>query len=87
MLTEAGIIHQMKQRSPGSTFYDVPGAMDEGCVSCNHCPYMKMNTVEKLYLCMLNRTPELVMDESLRAAAYEPLARMMEMSQGIAVKA
>lgn len=81
VLTEAGILHQMKKRSPGSTFYPVPSALDGGaCVSCNTCPYMKLNTMEKLYLCMLNREPELIMEPDLILRARGALDRMMEMS-------
>lgn len=86
VMTEPGILHQMKKLSAGSAFYDVPGAMDSGCVSCNHCPYMKLNTMEKLYWCMKNETPELQLSEELRMAAHKPLAKMLEMSQSIPVK-
>lgn len=86
VLTEPGILHQMELRSKGSQFFDVPGAMDSGCVSCNHCPYMKMNTMEKLYWCMKNETPELQLSEELRIAAHKPLAKMLEMSQGLPLK-
>ncbi len=84
VLTEPGIIHQMKQRSPGSSFFPVPG-MEEGgaCVSCNNCPYMNLNTMEKLYLCMRDRTPEIQMDTTLIQQAYQPLAKMLEMSAAI----
>jgi quinolinate synthase len=85
VLTEAGILHQMQKRSPGSVFHPVPSALDGGaCVACNTCPYMKLNTMEKLYLCMQNRTPELTLDPSLIVAARKPLERMLEMSTGIA---
>jgi len=85
VLTEAGILHQMQKRSPGSRFYPVPSALDGGaCVSCNTCPYMKLNTMEKLYLCMLNREPELTLPPELIVAAKKPLDRMLEMSASIA---
>lgn len=85
VLTEAGILHQMKKRSQGSIFYPVPSALDGGaCVACNTCPYMKLNTMEKLYLCMLNREPEILMSPELIAAARKPLDRMLEMSKNIA---
>jgi quinolinate synthase len=75
----------MQKRSPGSVFYPVPSALDGGaCVACNTCPYMKLNTMEKLYLCMQNRTPELTLEPSLIVAARKPLERMLEMSAGIA---
>lgn len=85
VMTEAGILHQMEKRSPGSLFYPVPSALDGGaCVSCNTCPYMKLNTMEKLYLCMLNQTPELTLPPELIVAAKKPLDRMLELSASIA---
>lgn len=80
VLTEPGIIHQMKKVSPSSTFYDVPGISDGACASCNSCPYMKLNTIEKLYMCMVNGVPEIVMDEKRRAEAQKPLEKMLQMS-------
>ena len=85
VMTEAGILHQMQKRSPGSTFYPVPGALDGGaCVACNTCPYMKLNTMEKLYLCMRDGAPELTLPADLMAAAKRPLDRMLELSASIA---
>lgn len=85
VLTEAGILHQMEKRSPGSIFYPVPSALDGGaCVACNTCEFMKLNTMEKLYLCMRDQTPELIMDPNLMVAAKKPLMRMLEMSKSIA---
>lgn len=85
VLTESGILHQMEKRSPGSLFYPVPSALDGGaCVSCNSCPFMKMNTMEKLYLCMRDQTPELTLPPELIVAAKKPLDRMLEMSKNIA---
>lgn len=80
VLTEPGIIHQMEQQSPGSVFHPVPG-LDASCASCNNCPYMKLNTLEKLYLCMHNRTPEIRMPAELMDKARRPLVRMLEMSK------
>lgn len=85
VLTEAGILHQMKKRSPGSTFYGVPSALDGGaCISCNTCEYMKLNTMEKLYRCMRDQSPELTLSPELIVAAKKPLLRMMELSKSIA---
>lgn len=81
VLTEPGIIHQMQKISPGSKFYDVPGISDGACASCNNCPYMKLNTIEKLYMCMVNGTPEINIEEKLRILAKAPLDRMLEMSK------
>lgn len=83
VLTEPGILHQMKQRSPGSTFYDVPGVSGGACVSCNTCPYMKLNTMEKIYRCMKDRAPSLELPSELIAKARQPLDRMLEMSKAI----
>ncbi|MEP0861504.1 MAG: quinolinate synthase NadA [Ignavibacterium sp.] len=76
--TETGIIHQMKKARPDKTFIPAP-PQDEAC-SCNECPYMKLNTMEKVYLCMKNKFPEIVMDEELRLRALKPIERMLEMS-------
>jgi quinolinate synthase len=87
VLTEPGIIHQMRRKSPGSRFYEVPGIIGGACVACNHCGYMKMNTLEKLYLCMRDRTPELVLPEALIEAAKKPLLRMLAMSGNVVAQA
>ncbi|MDX2128152.1 MAG: quinolinate synthase NadA [Chloroherpetonaceae bacterium] len=78
VVTETGILHEMKKRSPHKSFYAAPPD-EKGC-ACNECPYMKLNTLEKLYLCMKNRTPEITMSESLRLAALKPMERMLELS-------
>ena len=84
VLTEPGIFHQMEKRSPGSTFIPVPGMMEGGgCVSCNNCPYMKLNTLEKLYLCMRDSTPELTLSDDLITRAKAPLIKMLEMSSAL----
>jgi quinolinate synthase len=76
--TEVGIIHQMKKAAPEKEFIPAPPE-DEAC-SCNECPYMKMNSMEKLYLCMKNEYPQIIMDEDLRKRALIPIERMLEMS-------
>lgn len=81
VLTEPGIIHQMRRISPGSTFHESPGIVDGACVSCNTCPYMKLNTMEKLYDCMKNGTPQLTLSPQMIESARRPLERMLEMSQ------
>jgi quinolinate synthase len=75
--TEAGIIHQMEKSCPDKVF--IPAPPEESC-ACNLCPYMKLNTMEKLYLCMKNRLPEIVLSDELIARAYHPIRRMLEMS-------
>ena len=78
VVTEAGILHQMKKDSPNKTF--IPALPSNNC-ACNDCPYMKLNTLEKLYLCMKYELPELIMNEEFRLAAKKPLDRMMEISK------
>lgn len=75
--TETGILHQMQKNSPDKVF--IPAPPDNSC-SCNDCPHMKLNTLEKLYLCMEYEAPELKMDETLRKAALKPIKRMLEIS-------
>ncbi|MHB8872239.1 MAG: quinolinate synthase NadA [Myxococcaceae bacterium] len=77
VVTEPGIIHQMELKAPGKTF--IPAPPDNGC-ACNECPHMKLNTLEKLYLCMKNKTPSLEMPPELREAALAPLRRMLDWS-------
>jgi quinolinate synthase len=76
--TETGILHQMQQNSPHKTF--IPAPPTNSC-ACNDCPHMKLNTLEKLYLCMEYEVPEITMDETLRLAAKKPMDRMMEISR------
>lgn len=79
VVTESGILHQMQKENPGKELIPVPGA-DETC-NCNECPYMKKNTLEKLYLCMRDRTPEIVMDPDLAAKALAPINLMLKLSR------
>jgi len=76
--TETGIIHQMQKLSPEKEFIVVPS--DETC-SCNDCPYMKLNTLEKLYLCLLNETPEITLSDEVIEKARKPILRMLELSK------
>ena len=78
VLTEPGILHQMQQRVPDKTLIDVPGL--DGC-SCNACPYMRLNTLEKLRDCLDSLSPEITMDEELRSQAEAPIRRMLAMSR------
>ena len=73
--TEPGIIHQMKKHAPGKRFLNAP--IDEGDCACDVCPHMKLNTLEKLYLCLRDLDPTIEMDEKLRVAALAPLERML----------
>ncbi len=75
--TETGILHQMQKASPHKTF--IPAPPENNC-ACNDCPHMKLNTLEKLYLCMEYEVPEIIMDEETRLAARKPIERMLEIS-------
>jgi quinolinate synthase len=75
--TEPGIIHQMQKAAPQKQF--IPAPPENNC-NCNECPFMRLNTLEKLYLAMKNRTPEITMAEEIRVAALRPMQRMLEMS-------
>lgn len=81
VLTELGILHQMKKTSKNSIFYDVAGVSGGACVSCNSCPYMKLNTLEKIYNCMNTQTPSLELSKELIISARKPLEKMLEMSK------
>jgi len=76
--TETGILHQMMKASPDKTF--IPAPPNNSC-ACNDCPHMKLNSLEKLYLCMEYETPEINMEEVLRLAAKRPIDRMLEISK------
>lgn len=76
--TETGIVHQMKRESPEKTFLIVPS--NQTC-SCNDCPYMKMNTLEKIYLCLKNEKPEIFLNEDEIESAKIPVQRMIEISK------
>jgi quinolinate synthase len=77
VVTETGILHQMQLSSPQKTF--IPAPPTNNC-ACNDCPHMKLNTLEKLYLCMEYEQPELLMDPVLMVAAKKPIERMLEIS-------
>ena len=80
--TEAGILHQMQKSSPFKTF--IPAPPNNSC-ACNDCPHMKLNTLEKLYLCMEYEQPEILMDEAIRIAAAKPIKRMLQISRQYAL--
>jgi quinolinate synthase len=77
VLTEPGILHQMQLRAPSKTFIPVPGL--DGC-SCNACPYMRLNTLEKVWRCLQTLEPRIELDEELRQRALLPIQRMLELS-------
>ncbi len=76
--TETGILHQMIKSSPDKTF--IPAPPNNSC-ACNDCPHMKLNTLEKLYLCLKYEQPELNLPEELRLKALKPIRKMLEISK------
>ena len=77
--TESGILHQMKKDYPEKTFIPVPP--ETGNCACNECNYMRMNTMEKLYNCLKNETPEIIVDKEVAEKAVKPIIKMLEMSK------
>lgn len=75
--TEPGIIHQMEKAEPAKQF--IPAPPESNC-ACNECPFMRLNTLEKLYLCLRDMTPQIEMAEHLRVGALRPIERMLELS-------
>lgn len=75
--TEPGIIHQMQKAAPDKQFIPAPAQND---CNCNECPYMRLNTLEKLYLAMKHQQPEVTLPEEIRVRALQPIQRMLEMS-------
>jgi quinolinate synthase len=76
--TETGILHQMMKGSPNKTF--IPAPPNNNC-ACNDCPHMKLNTLEKIYLCMKYELPEITLDEIMRKKAEGSILRMLEISK------
>ncbi len=76
--TEAGILHKMQQVAPDKELIPAPPE-DDSC-SCNMCPFMRLNTLEKLYLCLRDLTPEVDVPEPIRTQALQPIERMLAMS-------
>ena len=76
--TESGILHQMQKENPKKLF--IPAPPEDSTCACNECFYMKMNTLEKLYLCLKNETPEIFVDEEIRIKAVKPIELMLEIS-------
>ncbi len=76
--TEEGVFHAIRQKAPGKVLIQAPG-IDESC-SCNHCPYMRLNTLEKLYLCLRDLAPIVTVPEPIRVRALRPIERMLELS-------
>lgn len=77
VVTEANMLHRLRREVPGKNL--IPGPTDR--CACAECRYMKMNTLEKLYLCLRDLKPEVTLDEDLRKAAETPILRMLELSK------
>lgn len=77
--TEAGILHEMQKEVPDKSLYPAPAHEDNTC-ACSECPYMKMNTMKKLYLCMKYELPEIHVPEDIQKKALIPIERMLEIS-------
>ena len=75
--TEPGILHQMEKIAPDKIL--IPAPPEKNC-NCNECPYMKLNTMEKLYLCMKNKAPQINLEPELISKALLPIEKMLEMS-------
>ena len=80
VVTESGILQQMTKANPEKTFIPVPPELEGKTCMCNECKYMRMNTMEKLYLCLRDEKPEILIEEELREKAVKPILRMLEMS-------
>ena len=76
--TESGIIHEMRKRNPHKTF--IPAPPNDSTCACNECNFMRLNTMEKLYHCLRDETPEILVDEEIRLRAVKPIQRMLELS-------
>ncbi|MDD4727442.1 MAG: quinolinate synthase NadA, partial [Dysgonamonadaceae bacterium] len=77
--TEESILHEMKKQNPNKVF--IPAPPEDAECACNECFYMKMNTLEKVYLCLKNEQPEILIDEEVRLKAVKSIQRMLEISE------
>jgi len=78
VVTEPGVIHEMKKRSPEKFF--IPAAAEDSECACSECEFMKMNSIEKLYSCLKYELPEITIDEEIRKKAYKPIKAMLDLS-------
>jgi quinolinate synthase len=76
--TEGGILHKMRQAVPGKTLIAAPANVENSC-ACSECPYMKMNTLAKVHSALLTGSPEIILEENVRAGAKVALRRMMQL--------
>jgi quinolinate synthase len=79
--TEEGILHEMRKRAPNKIL--IPALTTDNTCNCSECHFMKLNTLEKLYVCMKYELPEIIMDEEIRLRALHPINRMLELSHSI----
>ncbi|MDR1356089.1 MAG: quinolinate synthase NadA [Tannerellaceae bacterium] len=77
--TESGVIHEMQKRSPLKDF--IPAPPNDSSCACNECSFMRLNTMEKLYECLKNESPEILVDKEIREKALKPVIRMLEISE------
>ena len=78
IITEPGVIHQMKKNNPEKEYIPLPS--NDGC-ACNECPHMRLNTLEKMKQALMSLEPEIIMNEKLRLSALKPLTKMLELSK------
>jgi len=76
--TESGILHEMIRTCPNKKF--IPAPPNDSTCACNECSFMKLNTLEKLYICLLNETPSIEIPEEIRAQAEMPIRKMLDLS-------
>lgn len=79
--TESGILHEMQKKAPQKTF--IPAPPDDSTCACNECNYMKLVTLEKVYNCLKNETPEINVDEEISKRALSPIKKMLEISASL----
>lgn len=77
--TESGIIHEMKRLNPDKEF--IPAPPNDSTCGCNECNFMRLNTLEKVYNCLKNEQPEILVDETIRKKAVKPIIKMLEISE------
>jgi len=77
--TESGILHEMQKRNPDKIF--IPAPPNDSTCACNECSFMRLNTMEKLYECLKNESPEILIEEDLREKAVKPILKMLEISE------
>jgi quinolinate synthase len=77
--TESGVIHEMRKQSPRKEF--IPAPPNDSTCACNECSFMRLHTMEKLYDCLKNESPEIFVDEAIREKAVKPIRKMLRMSE------